>query len=60
MNSRDLPEVVSELIIEMPEVHLEPNAPNGPVGRLEQTVAEGFRSLSGLYVKKFPKAAALQ
>lgn len=45
MNPRDLPEVVAELIIEMHEVRSELNALNGRVDRLEQTVAEGFKSL---------------
>jgi hypothetical protein len=45
MNPRDLPEVGAELIIEMHEVRSELNALNGRVGRLEQTVAQGFKSL---------------
>ncbi|MGI4759720.1 MAG: hypothetical protein ACRYF0_03375 [Janthinobacterium lividum] len=45
MNPRDLPEVVAELIIEMHEVRSELSALNGRVDRLEQTVAEGFKSL---------------
>ena len=45
MNPRDLPEVVAELIIEIHEVRSELNALNGRVDRLEQTVAEGFKSL---------------
>ncbi len=43
MTPRDLPEVVSELIIEMHEVRSELNALNGRVDRLEQTVEEGLR-----------------
>jgi hypothetical protein len=43
MNSRDLPEMVSELIIEMHEVHSELKGLNGRVDRLERTVEEGFR-----------------
>jgi len=43
MNPRDLPEVVSELIIEMHEVRSELSALNGRVDRLERTVEEGFR-----------------
>jgi ubiquinone biosynthesis protein UbiJ len=45
MNPRDLPEVVSELIIEMHEVRSELNALNGRVDRLERTVEEGFKAL---------------
>ena len=45
MNPRDLPEVVAELIMEMREVRSESNALNGRVDRLEQTVAQGFKSL---------------
>lgn len=45
MNPRDLPKVVAELIIEMHEVRSELKALNGRVDRLEQTVAEGFKSL---------------
>jgi hypothetical protein len=41
--NRDLPEVVSELIIEMHEVRSELNALNGRVDRLERTVEEGLR-----------------
>lgn len=41
--NRDLPEVVSELIIEMHEVRSEQNALNGWVDRLQQTVEEAFR-----------------
>lgn len=50
--NRDLPEVVSELIIEMHEVRSELNAINGRIDRLDQrveslerTVSEGFRAL---------------
>jgi hypothetical protein len=42
-HNRDLPEVVSELIIEMHEVRSELNALNGRVDRLERTVEEGLR-----------------
>ncbi|NML65745.1 hypothetical protein HHL22_11060 [Hymenobacter sp. RP-2-7] len=45
MNPRDLPEVVSELIIEMHEVRSELNALNGRVDRLERVVENGFREL---------------
>ena len=45
MNPRDLPEVVSELIIEMHEVRSELNAINGRIDRLEQTVDAGFKAL---------------
>ena len=41
--NRDLPEVVSELIIEMHEVRSELGALNGRVDRLERTVEEGLR-----------------
>ncbi|RZK24631.1 MAG: hypothetical protein EOO56_00570 [Hymenobacter sp.] len=41
--NRDLPEVVSELIIEMHEVRSELNALNGRVDRLERTVEDGLR-----------------
>jgi len=43
--NRDLPEVVSELIIEMHEVRSELNALNGRVDRLERTVEKGFQEL---------------
>jgi hypothetical protein len=43
MNSRDLPEVVAELVIEMHEVRSELNMLNGQVDRLERTVEEGLR-----------------
>jgi predicted nucleic acid-binding Zn-ribbon protein len=52
MNPRDLPEVVSELIIEMHEVRSELKSLNGRVDRLEQrleslehTMEEGFNGL---------------
>lgn len=45
MNPRDLPEVVSALIIEMHEVRSELNALNSRVDRLERTVEEGFKAL---------------
>jgi hypothetical protein len=41
--NQDLPEVVSELIIEMHEVRSELNALNGWVDRLKQTAEEWFR-----------------
>ncbi|MGI4823169.1 MAG: hypothetical protein ACRYFV_18320 [Janthinobacterium lividum] len=41
--NRDLPEVVSKLIIEMHEVRSELNALNGWVDRPKRTVEEGFR-----------------
>ena len=41
--NRDLPEVVSEFIIEMHEVRSELNALNGRVDRLERTVEESLR-----------------
>ena len=43
--NRDLPEVVSELIIEMHEVRSELSALNGRIDRLEQTVERGFQEL---------------
>ena len=43
--NRDLPEVVSELIIEMHEVRSELNALNGRIDRLERTVEEGLRQM---------------
>ena len=42
--NRDLPEVVSELTIEMPEVRSELNALNGWVDRLERTVERGLQA----------------
>ena len=45
MNPRDLPEVVSELIIEMHEVRSELKALNGRIDRLERTTEEGFQGL---------------
>ena len=45
MNPRDLPEVVAELIIELPEVRSELNALNGRVDRLRQTVNKKFKAL---------------
>lgn len=41
--NRDLPEVVSELIIEVHEVRSELNALNGRVNQLERTVEKGLR-----------------
>ena len=43
--NRDLPEVVSELTIEMHEVRSELNALNGWVDRLERTVERGLQAL---------------
>lgn len=43
--NRDLPEVVSELIIEMHEVRSELNALNGWIDRLARTVEKGFQEL---------------
>jgi hypothetical protein len=41
--NRDLPEVVSELSIEMHEIRSELDAPNGRVDQLQRTVEEEFR-----------------
>jgi hypothetical protein len=41
--NRDLPEVVSELSIEMPEMRSELSAPSGRVDQLQRTVEERFR-----------------
>ena len=45
MNPRDLPEVVSDLIIEMHEVRSELTALNGRVDRLEQALQTGLLQL---------------
>ena len=45
MNPRDLPEVVSKLIIEMHEVRSELNAINGRIDHLEQTVKQGLQQV---------------
>jgi hypothetical protein len=41
--NRDLPEVVSELSIEMPEMRSELDALSGRVDQLQRTVVERFR-----------------